>query len=460
MKKFGFPSRSTARFAARFVARFAAIFALFVLAHTGLHAKDLPIHAIPDDANLRKTLSAKWFLSPKDGVLALPKEQFTLPSGEKIEVRTEKTADQFTVALAREASASFPGWIQGSFSYTRSLRDGSPGSVRFFLRSDPYTYIQFRPDPVFPERSLLDAVVYNAYLRRSLSVPLSLNDILTLPLRTALEAVGELFPAEYFEPRPENYGQMREFIRNVRKAIRGFNFHDDGAIDENGAYVYIETGAPQDDAAPGLNCSGFAKYLIDGILRPVKGERLKVEPLKAAYIDKTPGVKERGSAMTRPFEESRDPFFGLDWTRNLAAEVFSVQHPEVEGRLTDFEVSTAPFTEIILRKKEGSSIWSYPDHLSGAGFASEGIEPLLYTLAINEPGNMYLAAINTERAPKPRMREYFHIAALLPWFDAAGIFHVTVFESAEETQFSAFKNRYPGHLVNLVRIPIEGYFEP
>jgi hypothetical protein len=58
------------------------------------------------------------------------------------------------------------------------------------------------------------------------------------------------------------------------------------------------------------------------------------------------------------------------------------------------------------------------------------------------------------------MRQYFHIAVLVPYFDNLGNFRTVVFESAEETSFAAFKVRYPGHYVNLVRIPIETAFEP
>jgi hypothetical protein len=59
------------------------------------------------------------------------------------------------------------------------------------------------------------------------------------------------------------------------------------------------------------------------------------------------------------------------------------------------------------------------------------------------------------------MRQYFHIAALIPYFNEYGFFQVAVFESAAETSINAFRNRYaPGHYVNLVRIPLETAFDP
>jgi hypothetical protein len=58
------------------------------------------------------------------------------------------------------------------------------------------------------------------------------------------------------------------------------------------------------------------------------------------------------------------------------------------------------------------------------------------------------------------MRQHFHVAALIPYFNEYGNFHIAVFESAEETSFAAFRGRYPGHYVNLVAIPLEPNFEP
>jgi hypothetical protein len=123
---------------------------------------------------------------------------------------------------------------------------------------------------------------------------------------------------------------------------------------------------------------------------------------------------------------------------------------------------------VILREK-GGAVYSYAGHLRNAGFGFEGLHPLLYTLAIDEPGRIYLAAVNNEiGAPVtpdnprglPRLRQYYHIAVLVPYFTERGVFQVAVFESAAETSINRFKTRYPGQFVNLVRIPIEDRFDP
>jgi hypothetical protein len=298
----------------------------------------------------------------------------------------------------------------------------------------------------------------------------------TMQLGEVLNLAGNQFPRRYFEPKPADYRLQRQFITKVRERIKGLEFADDGAIDQGGNYVYINTGLEQ-KGRPGLNCSGFAKWLVDGILRPITGERLELSPLKQPY-------GERGSSFTDVWEQQRDPFFGLDWIRNLASAAWAKLLSPAFGNLDEIEVRSDFFSQMILRTRNNSSLYSYPGFLREAGYGVEGLLPLLYLLAIDEPGMFYLAAVNNEIGPpatpdnprgQPRMRQYFHIAAFVPYFTESGVFHVAVFESAEETSISAFRNRYPlsertingekrlfpnGHYVNLVRIPVETAFEP
>jgi hypothetical protein len=263
------------------------------------------------------------------------------------------------------------------------------------------------------------------------------------------------------------YRDKRDFISAVRSRLPELNFIDDGAMDENGRYVFINTLEAQDPRTlgepAGLNCSGFAKWVVDGILKPVSGSRLSIAPLKRPFGD-------RGSSFTEPWEASRDPFFGLDWCRNLAARAASVlRSPAFAAGADEIEVRHWPFAELVKRGKDGVSPQSYPGFLKDAGFGIEGLHALLYTLAVDEPGYIYLAAVNNEiSAPTtasnprglPRMRQYFHIAVLVPYFNENGVFQVVVFESAAETSFTHFKTRYPEHFVNLSRVPVEAAFDP
>ena len=412
---------------------------------------DVATARIQDDSTFRTTLLDAWFTEVPSAVLAKRPITHTLPGGDRIQVRAEPGEEEFNVVLARELDGAYPGWAQGSWILTRRREDGSFSRIRIFLRSDPYTYIQFRP--MDGNRSLMDVVLYDGYIIRSQQIYIPFNRLLVIPVEEALRAAGPTFPRRYFDPHSGQYQDLRSLVSQVRSHLPGLSFRDDGAIDQHGDYVYIDTLELQEGRG-GLNCSGFAKWLVDGILWPITEGYLPIEPLKAAY-------GSRGSSLTEPYEAQRDPFFGLDWTRNLAAQANRVLRSPAFMAIDEIEIRNAPFSSVILRNGTAAgTVRPYPGFLLNAGFGIEGLHALLYTLAIDEPGRIYLASVNTDLDPAPRMRQHFHVAVLIPYFNEYGNFQIAVFESAAETNFNQFKNRYPGHYVNLVRIPVEGMFTP
>ncbi|GMO34017.1 MAG: hypothetical protein Ta2F_10020 [Termitinemataceae bacterium] len=416
-----------------------------------LSAMDTDHLVISDDVALRRSLSA-WFTEAPMNIVGKPAYKTKLDSGESVQVSIENGSvqDEFAIVLGRALNGKYPGWAQGSWIILRSSKTGDVLRVRIFLRSDPYTYIQFSPQN--DKKSYLDMVIYNANMAQSVSIPISINRILTSSLDDILQTVSERVPLKYFTPHADNYRDIISLIAKIRNSLAQLEYADDGAINENGDYVFIETLQKQEKSA-GLNCSGFAKWTVDGILKPVTGSRLGINELKQHY-------GERGSAFTDVYEDLRDPFFGLDWNRNLASNVYSILKSSHAANLDEFEVRKSPFASTIVRSGGTAAIRPYNGFLPNAGYDFEGLQALLYALAIDEPGNIYLGAVNKEMLPKPRMRQYYHTAVLIPYFDDEGTFHITVFESASETNFNRFKNRYPANQINLVRIPVEGNFEP
>ena len=427
---------------------------------------DVPTRRIEDDSSLRVSLLDSWFRETPGNVLAKKPEFYTLRGGNRIQVRVETSSqnrDEFAIVLAREQNGAYSGWAQGSWVLSRRRDNDPSGSrIRIFLRSDYNTYIQFRP--FIEDKCQMDVVIYDGFVIRSMPVPVPFERLYVLPVEDVLSLVGDRFPRRYFDIEPGIYKDSRRFISALRSSLAELSFADDGAMDENGNYVFIKTLEVQNasENRGGLNCSGFAKWVVDGILKPHTGERLPVAPLKKPFGD-------RGTAFTDIWEEQRDPFFGLDWCRNLASRAGEALRSPAFGSLEEIEVRDWPFSQVILRHPGGSTVNVYPGHLSSAGFGFEGLHPLLYTLAVDEPGRIYLAAVNDEiGAPVtpdnprglPRLRQFFHIAVLVPYFTEQGVFQVAVFESAAETPFTRFKNRYPGHFVSLVRIPIDGSFIP
>ncbi|MDR3173158.1 MAG: hypothetical protein LBU19_02810 [Treponema sp.] len=447
---------------------------LFIGSRAPLCPRDLPSADIEDDSSLRLLLRDEWFLAAPDRILAKASQIHNLPGGGRVQVRVEATSGEIAVILARELTGpdgrtmgTFPGWAQGSWLYVRRRSDGAPLRILVFPRSDSRTYLEFRP--LGTDRCLMDMVLYDAYLSWSLPVAIPFERLFTLPMETVYAAMGEKFKRRYFDPDPENYRDLRLFISRLRSRLPELSFRDDGAIDAQGRYVFIETQEAQDGKG-GLNCSGFAKWVVDGVLRPLSGQRLDITTLKQPF-------GQRGSSFTAVWENLRDPFFGLDWTRNLASQAWSAFRSPDYSNPADFEVRDLPFSQLIVRGQSavsqgpssGPAPKNYPAYLENSGFGVEGLRPLLYSLAIDEPGRIYLASVNNEMGPPstpsnprglPRMRQHFHVAVLIPYFDEYSGFQVAVFESAEETRFTRFLARYPGHNINLVRIPVEGPFDP
>jgi hypothetical protein len=432
---------------------------VLLLFAASLWAANFPLSKIEDDSSLRRLVKTTWLTETPGKVLTARPFIHTLPGGSRVEVRAEERGNEFAIVLARElinvngrGSGDFPGWAQGSWVFFRDRSSGGLLSIRIFPGRDPNTYVQFRP--LTGGKSQMDVLIYDAYLVQSYPLPLTLERIMEIPAEEVFKIAGTAYPRRYFEPYTDEYRDSRAFSDLIREELPSLSFRDDGAINERGQYVFINTLLPQ-EGREGLNCSGFAKWVVDGILKPFTGTPLPIEELKQPF-------GERGSSFTEPYERLRDPFFGLDWTRNLASRANTIILSPVFGKLEEFEIRAAPFGSVIVRGKDGASagVRSYPGFLLNAGFGVEGLQALLYTLAINEPGRIYLASVNNEiNSPSPpRMRQHFHVAVLVPYFNEYGAFRTAVFESAEETSFTRFKNRYPGHYVNLVSIPVEGNF--
>jgi len=442
---------------------------LLVLINTvPIFCLDLPVARITDDSILRHRIKDTWMIETPARVLSQFQRIEYLETGERVQIRTTEGREEFRVIIAREqmvgtsiadrrATGLFPGWAQGSWMLTRRKDTGTGTQIRIYPRSDQNTHIQFHPFDA--DKCHMDVVLYGAYIARSIPIAVPFERLYTMQLNDIIRLAGNSFPLRYFEPDIPSYANHRRFINNVRGHIGNLRFADDGAIDENGNYVLIETLQRQNLTAQGLNCSGFLKWLIDGILRPVTGRRLSIEPLKAPF-------GQRGSSFTEFWEESRDVFFGLDWIRNLAAETNRVLRSPAYSVLEEFEVRYDNFSLVMINQNNNFVTHSYPGFMNEAGYGIEGLHPLLYTLAIDEPYSFYLAAVSNEIAtptsPRgtPRLRQYYHVAALIPYFDEAGNFRIVVFESAAETSFNAFRNRYPEHFINLVKIPIPSRFDP
>ncbi|MCF7928957.1 MAG: hypothetical protein K9L68_08600, partial [Spirochaetales bacterium] len=167
---------------------------------------------------------------------------------------------------------------------------------------------------------------------------------------------------------------------------------EDGALDSSGRPVLIDSVLPQ-NGRPGLNCSGLVKWIVDGILRGRDQDPVSIQDAKKKI------TSARGNRWTRAHESAEDPFFGLDWTRNLALEAIS---PETDrASLDQVDVSSVRGIE----------------YLEDRGFPLQDLPYVLFQLVRNEPGYFYLASINRrlDIAEGRELIKHHHTLAIFPF---------------------------------------------
>lgn len=439
-------------------------------------AGDSPLSSAPDSADIRARLWTSVIAAQPGTVMALRARVETNPWG-TWRISMDRGADAFYVSIiparatstatstratgssttgdpAGAATITYPQYAQGTWIIKRSSATGDFIQAKIFLRSDPGTFARIYP---FGGRSRMDIVAYSGVLYREVILPLSFEDSLRSPLSRIMKLTADVVDWSLFSPDPALHMETRALAASIRQWLPGLRYGDDGALDADGRPVYIASLLPQ-GPSPGLNCSGFVKWITDGILHPLTGSWLSVVSIKERMTD------WRGTSFTEKFEETHDPFFGLDWSRALAKEAWQVMYP---GRTEDsplaHDVSDPPFALIVNDNNpvNGGSIYrSFTDNFNDAGIEVAGLKAALFLLASREPGRFYLAQFNARDPNPPRLRRYFHIAALFPYFDTDGIFQVAVFESAEETSLDRIMRSTLYEYVKLVRMPASARFEP
>ena len=440
--------------------RAAAMTAFLCLAAAGLPAvgaqpaQSLPGDAVledfPDSASLRAPLYGSVLAGPRDEVLARKPAVYTNEYG-SWRLATEKTADAFYLVLSPKRGADYPAFAQGSWIIKRSLADGRFLQAKVFLRSDTGCFIRLYPNG---ERSLMDLVLYGAVLNKGIPLPVDFDTLVAAPMKSIVAWTGAAVDWSLFSPHPGDYSELRAFSQAVRSRLPSLRYADDGGLDAQGRPIFIATGAAQ-GPKPGLNCSGFAQWVIDGLLSPLG--RPLVDPRDMA--ERHPELRKAG--VDPAIEARTEPFFGLDWTRNLGrawADAYETSHrhsaDENDVRLAAFALYSASKEP----RNGGPPYEDFPAYDPDSGYQVRGLKALLYVLAMRDPGAAYLASFS--RADRTGLRRHYHVALLLPWFDEGGEFRVDVYESAAETGLDAILGRAPRDYVHLVRIAPSRDFDP
>jgi hypothetical protein len=420
---------------------------------------DRPVSSLPENADLRN-LDWEAIFAARARDLPGTKAKILENGWGSWKRQVIASGPYVYLVYAAGRAGSYPLYSQGTWIVKRNLGSGAFLQAKIFLKSDPGTFVRLFPDG---DRTRMDLVIYGGVYREDVPLPWSFGDLLKLRLGDIVEATRDSVDWSLFDPDPVDYRVVASLASSIRSRLSGLRYLDDGGLDGAGKLVFIATGAPQlpenGAAAPsGLNCSGFSQWVVDGLVKPLTGAWLDCRELAVKHLD------TRKSAASASFEDSLDPYFGLDWTRNLASAARRIiedrpEDPNLGIRAAD--ITDAPFALLASGRDPVNGGRDYLDfgaYTEDAGFGTEGLPALLYELAVKDPGYFYLASISKQ--DKAGLRHHYHIAVLLPWFDDSGAFHVDVFESAAETSLSALVTRTAGQMAHLVRVKAARAFDP
>jgi hypothetical protein len=327
---------------------------------------------------------------------------------------------------------------RGNVIIKRDRGSGAFLQAKVFFRDQDGSFVRIFPQQ---ERSVMDVYLLGARVYGQVAVPIRFPELLVASLEriielTALSVDWPLLLQDQQRPGDRRILQLIEDIRPQLPALAALDT-DDGAMDASGNYVYIDTGERQPDGTGGFNCSGFCKWIIDGYYFPIEGAFTDLEELQRKDIE------IRGHRWSTWYEALRDPYYGLDWARNLAA---ALEQARRGGNQVDPEAADVREVE-------------FGRYREDVGYPLERAELLLYTLAARSPGRFYIGSINREFGSAPVLRQHSHLALFFPYFDAAGDFRIVQVDRNLERTVASLVRRYPGAYIHLTGIDADGTFD-
>ncbi len=365
-----------------------------------------------------------------------PVVEESFAGGRRVSIGTDANETFRYIFFVPELDGAFPLSSAGTYIVRRRRSDGAIDQLKIFLRNDPGFFVRIRPES---GRATMSVFIAGVELHRSIPLPVPIEDLLAEPFSRIVELTERRVDWGVIYPRADaaDYRNVSLMASRARSMLHTLPDADDGAMDASGNLVFIESLVLQDQE-PGFNCSGFAKWIVDGLHMGLYGSFLPIEPLKVKHLDL------RGHRWSDALEDERDPYFGLDWTRNLATAMLS---GEQGGR------EVHPEAADVRRVK-------YHTYVEDVGYPVDRLAQIMYLLAVDEPGNFYIASLSREFGDDPPLHQHVHVAVLFPYLDERGRFLVTVLERNVETSIESLNRRYGNDYIHLVRVRADQAYTP
>jgi hypothetical protein len=403
-----------------------------------LEERKLP--SFPESVYTRRLYLEK-ITAPISEAVKIDSEMVNEP-GERSMIRVMAEEKEQEVFFYFSQSGDFEPAVksQGDYVFVRNGDDGSYRYLRIYLKSGEESYLEIRPaDAAY---STMNIILLDTLMQEDIRVSFSLEELLQISFRRLMESTVGYVNWSFYLPDPliAELGRVDVFAQTVRPSLPSIAYGEDGGMNEEGTYVYIEDGRLQDEDSDGkkggLNCSGFAKWVVDGIYYLKTGSFLSIDELKKTHPD------SRGNRWSEKYEELREPYFGLDWTRNLALSLLRLSEE-------DAKIEAADVDKLV-----------YHEYEEDLGYPVRELPSLLYELAVSEPDYFYLGSVNGVIHGEGELRSHYHVVVFLPWIDRFGRLQISVMENADETPLENFIAKYEREYVHLVRIETDGGFIP
>ena len=365
-------------------------------------------------------------------------------TGKKVRFQVVRESDSYYFVFINERAnllhgSEFPMVSAGTYIIRRDAMSGVFTQIKIFLNNDPDTFVRIAPHN---EGSILEFSLFNSMVYRNILIPMSIDRLITEPFETIVKLSEYIINWNMlyaFYNETENKLVMN-ISREIDKRLHTLNDSDDGAQAWNGDFVFIRNNEP--NPGKGFNCSGFAKWVADGIYSaknhsPSGGNRLMdIEVLKKKHLD------TRKDTLALAYENERDPFFGLDWTRNIAMTIYEHNNLRRRARFSDVDIRDFP----------------YEDYSDDIGYSVANLKAILYYLTVTDPGYIYLGSVNGNFGKDPVLRQHYHVVVFTPYIDSNGNFFPIVYERNIKRPFNDFLRRNPRESIHLVRIKAEEAF--
>ena len=425
---------------------------------------------IPDSSEIRKGLKERWFEASLEDVRMNLPEIYDNDAGQKFQVRLEESDSTYMIFVAPCATINvkvfsnkgmsyeqqeiYPGEAPGSWVLVRDKKTNKPIRIRWYFSVDSDIYVQFTP---YGRTAVADLLIYGNYASKGASTGIPFDKLYEISFADVMKMTSISLPWKYVTVDGDKFGSVLQMAGMIQKNLGRVMFVQNAMYDEDGKLIQITNGKAfdsenQDPAKLYLSSAGFVKWIADGLVEPIAGTKLKRAPL----VKETVTVKENGYQGV--LSQKYNLFFALDWIRNLAAAITSVNNGKVYMyNEAGTDVTINPFAATI----SGAGTVNTVTFIEDTGYNVSVLKSLLYVLAATESGNFYFGAIReTDKTITPEIKVFNDCVAFFPYFSSNGSFGCFVYMNGKQISLDDFCMIYPDAYIYLTRARASKDFYP